>query len=101
MKLDTVEMTKYCKMNFELDAANIVGEGESIISATDKLVREDDADISSTNLEGTITISGNKVITRYVYGLEEHKNYQLQVQITVDGRIYTYVIGIRCIDIYG
>jgi len=101
MRLDTVEMTKYCKMNFELDASNIVGDGESIVSATDKLVREDDVDISASNLTGTISISGNKVITRYVYGLEERKNYQLQVQITVNSRIYTYVIGIRCIDIYG
>jgi len=101
MKLETVEMTKYCKMTFEIDATNIVGEGESIVSATDKLVRDDDTDVSATNLSGTLTISANKVVTRTVENLEEKRRYQLQVQITVNGRVYTYVIEIYCADIYG
>jgi len=95
------ELTKYDKMDFEIDVANIIGEGESIQAANDKLIRSDDVDVSTTSLSGTLTISGTKIITRTVEALDENKTYQLQVIITVNGRTYCYIVEIRCLEIYG
>jgi len=96
-----VQFTKHDEIMFEIEAKNIVGEGESITAASDVLFRDDDVDVSSTSLAGTLTIAGTKIITRTVKSLDEKRMYQLQVKITVNGRVYCYIIKIECIDIYG
>lgn len=62
--------------------------GSTPSSPVVKIYKQDGTDVSSTNLSGTATVSGDVVTTPFVTGLTAGLRYRLEIQFVSGGNTY-------------